>query len=313
MGNISDFQFEPSTWIPFRDKTEIERVRNIKRADITKHPNPDLNIRVVPDADVVWNFIADMVARLKESDEQDKQVIFIMPNPCHAYRFAAMMVNRLRINCRNLRIFAMDEWADQDGNIAPETWPCGFGYSLLKFFYYNIDEDLRPPRNTVTLFTNENVNDYSQMIIDLGGADACYSGPGWAGHIAFIDPDVPEWSEDLNEWKQQGARVCHLHPLTVMQNSLHGYFGMSGDLSAVPPMAATIGPLDVIGSKYRMDQHALTTRGTFSSWQRMTSRLVIHGPVTPKLPTSLIQTLPSDVIFSETAAADVEPNFDEGY
>jgi len=24
------------------------------------------------------------------------------------------------------------------------------------------------------------------MITDLGGADICYSGPGWTGHLAFI-------------------------------------------------------------------------------------------------------------------------------
>jgi 6-phosphogluconolactonase/glucosamine-6-phosphate isomerase/deaminase len=313
MGKVGDFVFEPASWIPFRDRKEIERVRAIKRGDITKHWNPNYKIRVVPDEDIVWLFIGDMVARLKEADEQNKRVIFIMPNPCHAYHFAAMLINRMRINCRNLRIFAMDEWADQDGNIAPETWPCGFGHALLKHFYSNIDESLRPPRAQVTLFTNENVKDYSKMLVDMGGADACYCGPGWAGHVAFIDPNVPEWSKDLAEWKKQGARVCTLHPLTIAQNSLHGYFGMSGDLTAVPPKAASIGPADVIGSKYRMDIHSLTTRGTFSTWQRMTSRLVVHGPVTPQLPTSLLQELATDVIFSESCAADVEPRWNMEY
>lgn len=313
MGNVSDFKFEPAQWIPFRDTREIERVRAIRRADITKHPNPNVKIRVVPDADLGWLFIGDMVARLKESDEQDKRVVLIMPNPCHAYRFAAILINRMRINCRNLQIFAMDEWADQDGNIAPESWPCGFGHALLKHFYANIDEPLRPPRKQVTLFTNKNVNDYSRMIADMGGADACYSGPGWAGHVAFVDPDVPEWSTNVDEWKKQPARVCTLHPLTVAQNSLHGYFGMSGDLAAVPPKAASIGPADVVGAKYRLDQHGLTTMGTFSSWQRMTSRLVIHGPVTPQLPTSIVQTVPTDVVFTESAAADIEPHWNLEY
>ncbi len=309
----SDFSFTPATWIPFRDMKEVERVRNIKREDITRHANPEYKIRVVPDADVIWLWMADLVARCQESDREDKPVVLIMPNPCHAYRFAAIMINRMRINCRNVTLFAMDEWADQDGNIAPESWRAGFGHALLSYFYQNIDADLRMPRKQINLFTNENVEDYSQMIADMGGADCCYSGPGWAGHVAFIDPDVEEWSKDLEVWKTQKARVCNLHPLTIAQNSLHGCFGMSGDLCAVPPKAATIGPRDVVGAKNRMDFHSLSTQGTFSSWQRMTSRLVVHGPVTPALPTSLIQTLSADVIFSETAAANVEPHWEEGY
>jgi len=31
------------------------------------------------------------------------------------------------------------------------------------------------------------------MIEDAGGADICYSGPGWTGHVAFVDPDAPEF------------------------------------------------------------------------------------------------------------------------
>ena len=42
---MSEFPFEPASWIPFKDKAEIERVRNIKREDIEKHPNPDFKIR----------------------------------------------------------------------------------------------------------------------------------------------------------------------------------------------------------------------------------------------------------------------------
>jgi glucosamine-6-phosphate deaminase len=313
MGKMSDFQFEPAPWIPFRDMKEVERVRAIKREDITRHKNPKYKIRVVPDADLMWIWAADMVARIAESDRQDKPVVLILPNPCHGYRFVATMINRMKISCRNLTVFAMDEWADQDGNIAPETWPAGFGCALLTHFYHNIDKKLRPPRKQINLFSNKNVKSYSRMIADLGGADACYSGPGWAGHVAFVDPDVPEWSKDKAAWKQQGARVCTLHPLTIAQNSLHGCFGMSGDLTAVPPKAASIGPADVIGSKYRFDMHALSTMGTFSSWQRMISRLCVHGPVTPYLPTSLLQELEADVYFSETGAANVEPRWNLEY
>ena len=63
-----------------------------------------------------------------------------------------------------------------------------------------------------------------------------------------------------------------------------------------------------------MDMHALTTDGTANvSWQRMISRLCLHGPVTPKLPTSLHQLLKTDVIVSEAIARNIEPDWDKGY
>jgi len=151
------------------------------------------------------------------------------------------------------------------------------------------------------------------MIADLGGADICYSGPGWTGHLAFIEPDAPEFAGDLEEWKQMGPRVCTLSPLTIAQNSMHGSFGASGDLCAVPPKAATIGPAEVIAAKMRIDLHAISVDGSRVSWQRMMTRLVLHGPVTPRLPTSILQTLRTDVWVSESAAQDIEPRWDIGY
>jgi glucosamine-6-phosphate deaminase len=310
---MSHFAFEPAEWIPFRDTAEIARVRAIDRADIEKHDNPDFQIRVVPDDHVGYLWSGDLVARCKESDDLDETRVLLMPNPCHLYAQVAGLINRLRINCRNVWLFALDEWADQDGNIAPEDYPAGFGHALLKHFWSTLDPDLRMPREQIILHTHETIRDYSKRLADFGGADISYTGPGWAGHIAFIDPNVPQWSKDLEEWKTQGARVCDLHPLTVAQNSLHGYFGMSGDLAAVPPKASTVGPADIIGAKHRIEINALTTRGTFSSWQRMTTRLAAHGPVTPQVPTSIHQTLRTDFYISETAAVNVEPHYDMEY
>jgi glucosamine-6-phosphate deaminase len=186
-------------------------------------------------------------------------------------------------------------------------------HSMKQYLYASIDSELRPPEKQIVGFTNENINNYGKMIEDLGGADACYSGPGWTGHLAFIEPDAPEFDADLKEWKQMGPRIVTLSPFTIAQNSLHGSFGMSGDLAAVPPKAATVGPAQVIASKHRMDIHSLSVFGTTVSWQRLVTRLVLHGPVTPKVPESLLQLLPTDVILSETAAADIRPNWNVGY
>lgn len=311
---MSEFNYSPSHWVPFRDKKVLERVRKIKREDIAKHPNPDFRIRVVKDSDIEFIWVTDMFYRIKAAADAGEKVVLILPNPCPVYRHVARLINQLRVNCEKLYAFAMDEYANEDSEIAPETWRQGFIYAMKRNFLYQIDQDLRPPESQFIGPTTENIGDYGKMIADMGGADICYSGPGWTGHLAFIEPDAPEFkAASLEEWKQMGPRIVTLSPFTLAQNSMHGSFGMSGDIALVPPKAATIGPAEVIASKHRMDINALTVHGTATSWQRLMTRLVAHGPVTPLLPTSIHQELRTDFYISEAIAQDIEPDWDKGY
>lgn len=310
---MSSFEYSASQWVPFKDKDAIKKARAIKREDIEKHSNSDLNIKVYPDADIEFVWVTDMFNRIRNASLNNEKLVMILPNPNPSYRHVARLLNACQIDCRNIYGFAMDEYADEHGNIAPEDWEFGFTHAMYKYFYYELDEKLRPPKEHLTGFTNKNINDYGKMMRDLGNADVCYSGPGWTGHLAFIEPDAPEFAGSLEEWKKMGPRICTLSPFTLAQNSMHGIFGKSGDLSAVPPKAATIGPAEVIASKHIVDTHSITVHGTSTSWQRLMTRLVLHGPVTPQLPQSIIQTLKADVLISETNAQNIEVDRNKGY
>jgi 6-phosphogluconolactonase/glucosamine-6-phosphate isomerase/deaminase len=305
---MQKFEHEPAFWIPFKDMEVLKRVREIGPDEITSHPNPDFKITLVEDDELEFIFISDMFYRIKKAADENRKVVMILPNPAPAYIKLAHLINKFGVDCSHVHTFNMDEWADEEGNVADENYPQGFLNSTLRFLYNKIDPKLRMPRENIIAPTTKNISYYSKMIEDAGGADICYSGPGWAGHIAFIDPNSPELlSESLDQWKTYGARIVSLHPLTIAQNSLHGCFGASGDIAAVPPKAATIGPADVIASKNRMEMHGLTTAGTYVSWQRLISKLVLHGPVTPLVPSSLLQTLATDVYVTKTLAQKVEP------
>jgi len=313
---MTTFNFEPAPIIPFRDKKEIARCRAIKREDIEKHSNHDFKIKVVPDGDLRMIQITDIVSRIVKARDQGRNCVLILPNPVPTYKYVARMLNALKVDCSHLYGFAMDEYADQDGKIAPPEWEFGFIHALHKYFWAELDEDLRPPKDHFIGPTNKNIDDYDKMIADKGGAEMCYSGPGWMGHIAFIDPDSPEFGApdvSLEDWKKMGTRVCTLSPFTIAQNSLHGSFGKSGDLSAVPPKAATIGPATVIAAANRIESAGIGIHGTSTSWQRLTARLCYHGPVTPKLPSSLHQTLRTDCYITENIAANIEPDWSKGY
>jgi glucosamine-6-phosphate deaminase len=310
---MSEFTFRPSRWVPFRDKAELDKVRAITREEIEKHPNPDFHIRVVPDDFVETIWITDMFRRIQQGAEEGRRVVMVLPNPAHLYKKVAYMINQFRVDCSHLYTFNLDEYADEEGRIAPESYPQGFLRSTKNYFYREIDPELRPPEEQIVGPSNENLDVYGKMIEDLGGAEVCYSGPGWTGHLAFIEPDAPEFEGSLEEFKRMKARIVTLSPFTIAQNSLHGSFGLSGDMAAVPPRAVTVGPAEVLAAKNRIDFHALTTMGTRSSWQRFMTRLCLHGPVTPKVPTSILQTAPATVIVSETAAADIKPDWELGY
>jgi hypothetical protein len=125
-----NFKYEPSQHVPFRDKKVLERMRKISKEHFINHPNSNLNIKVMDEFEIGFSFMMDIFFRIKEAMENGEKLVMILPQPWPLYKNIAYMINRSGINCRNLYTFNMDEYADQDGNIAPESWPYGFTHSL---------------------------------------------------------------------------------------------------------------------------------------------------------------------------------------
>lgn len=314
MTTADPFPFQPASFVPFRDKAAVARVRALTREQLLSHPNPEYRICLIPDVEIETLWIEDIVARIRQASEAGERLVMLMPNPWPNYARVAQRINAERLSLHHVHTFNLDEYADENGNIAPVTWELGFGHAFMKFFIECIDPELRPPEGQIHLLSNESLPDYSKQLADLGGADIAYVGPGWTGHLAFVDPDSPEFAaSSLAEWKALGTRVCTLSPFTIAQNSLHGCFGASGDLTAVPPKAATVGPADILAARQRIALHCITVGGSFQSWQRLTSRLVMHGPITPLVPESVLQETRTDVWLSETVAAPIETRWDLGY
>lgn len=255
---------------PFKDQAEIDRVRQITREDILamngKHPaNPNIRLDVLRNDEFEMIMLTDMVKRIVDSDRYDQKVVMIMCNPNPIYRKVAYMLHELKVNCRNVKFYMMDEWADEDGNIAPLSYKAGFGNAFQRFMV--------------------------SQIMDL----------------AFIDP-VEDWFKPtMEEYLQQGAKVASLHPLTIAQNSLHGGFGCSGDISRVPPKGAMMGPRDAMKAKNVLDMHGITTAGSHVTWQRLTSRLCIFGKPSQEVPASILQLRenPTHIIMSENSASTI--------
>jgi glucosamine-6-phosphate deaminase len=305
MTHPQEFHYQLARFIPFRDLKEAERVRRIRKEEITSHNNPQFRIRIIEEpTDFYFEFALDIVTRLKQARDRDRKFVAIFPvGPMPQYGYAARMINEMRLDCKHLHSFNMDEYADQDGNTAPSTWAGSFQRAMMEHFFLKIDRELRPPEDQIHFPTRTVLHHYAEMIEDVGGADVCYGGIGWCGHIAFWEADLGhEFGNDLKAYRSAGPRLVELNPMTIMQNALHSF---AGDWSWVPPMANTIGPQQILGARDRsfwLDGYL----GGGVSWQRFIARLVAHGPVNTFVPGSILQEAKGTFTIMGPVAENVE-------
>jgi glucosamine-6-phosphate deaminase len=300
-----EFDYGLARFISFRDRETCERVRQIRRAELADHPNPDFRISIVDDPTEFYRrFAEDFVGRIRAARDEGRTFVAILPvGPMPQYELAARMINDERLSLAHVHTFNMDEYANEHGVTAPPSWPGSFQKAMLERFFGLVDAELRPPDDQIHFPTTEAIDGYSARIEDLGGADCCYGGIGWCGHIAFWESHLgEEFGGDLEAYKRAGARLVELHPMTIMQNALHSF---GGDWSWVPPRANTIGPREILGARHRsfwLDGDI----GGGVSWQRFIARLVAHGPVSEFVPGSILQTARTDYTILGGVADDVE-------
>ncbi len=302
---MEEFTFDLAKFIPYRDRKICEKVRAIKKGDITKHPHPQFRIRVIENTDEFYfEFALDIVTRIRQALEEGRKLVLILPaGPIPQYRIAARLINELGISLKHVHTFNMDEYANEVGETAPESWPGSFKKSMIENFFSLIDKELRIPESQIHFPSGENIEDYGKMIEDTGKIDVCYGGIGWCGHIAFWEAHLgEEFGDDIEAYKKANPRIVELHPMTIMQNALHSF---SGDWSSVPPKAATIGPRQIVGAKERsfwLDGYL----GGGISWQRFIARLVAYGPVNTLIPGTILQTAPTTYTLLGGVADDCE-------
>lgn len=302
------FRYSLARFIPFRDDAACARVRAIRKKDFCTHPNPQFRIEIIEDRIQFYSrFAVDIVSRIKKAADEGHPCVLILPvGPVPQYRIAAEIINRTGLSCRHVVTFNMDEYADERGETAPPDWEGSFATSMRQSFFQRIREDLRPLEKNIHFPTHRNITDYYKMIEDAGGADCCYGGIGWCGHIAFWESHLGlEFGNDLKAYKAAHGRIVELNPMTIMQNALHTF---GGDWSWVPPKAATIGPREILGARDRsfwLDGDC----GGGISWQRFIARLVAHGPVNTLVPGSILQETNGGYHVLSGVADDVEISF----
>jgi 6-phosphogluconolactonase/glucosamine-6-phosphate isomerase/deaminase len=302
--NRNLFDFKPSAWLPTQDKAVLEYCRNIKREEMETTNENGYSIRVVPHpSSAVACELFDWIYR---SDVEDKKTVIVFPNSWkNIYTSVAHMCNEFNVSARNIHAFCMDEWADEDGNVAPISWYLSLGGHFMTEFYMQFREDLRPPLKQMHYYTNDNIGCYSDMIEEEGdgGADLIVSATGWIGHTAFIDPMTKAFKADnLEDFLKIKAGFVDNHRLTIQQNA-----GLLRPMWHTPRYSVSIGPYDVINARDHLERHDLQNPGGYSSWERMISRLQLYGPVCMEVPASIYQLTKGTIYVSEDMARPIEP------
>ena len=187
--------------------------RGIPRNELTAHPNPDFRIRVIDEPTEFYRaFADDIVSRIRAARDEGRQFVAIMPvGPMPQYALAAQMINEERLSLAHVHTFNMDEYASQDGEHRPRVVAGLLPAGDARTFFGLVDPELRPPESQIHFPTKDALAGYSSRIDDLGGADVCYGGIGWCGHIAFWESHLgEEFGGDLRRTSRRapGSSSC---------------------------------------------------------------------------------------------------------
>jgi len=245
-------------------------------------------------ADLARDMAHDMLRAINSAKQIGRELTMIAPvGPIDQYPLLAELLNKERIDCRNVMIINMDEYLTDDDQWIDIEHPLSFRGYMDRKFYDLLDDELAPLEEN-RIFPNPNHPDeIQQLIIERGGVDVTYGGIGINGHIAFNEPDE---SVDIEEFSEFSTRVLNLTPHTRTINS----YTVGGEIDIIPNRAVTVGMKEILSSS-RI--HLYCNR----PWQSSVVRRVLHGPISAACPSSLLR-LHNNTVFTLANYVAAIPN-----
>jgi len=194
----------------------------------------------------------------------------------------ARMLNEERISCRDVVFIGMDEYLTDDDDVwVPESDLLSFRAYLNRKFFDLLDPALAPPPEHRVFPDPRDLGAVPRLVAARGGVDACYGGIGITGHIAFNEPPEPGEPMSLDAFAALPTRILSLTRETRTINSVT----VGGEIAVIPRRAVTVGMKEILGAR-RLRLYCNRP------WQSAVARRVLHGPITPACPASLMRTHP---------------------
>jgi glucosamine-6-phosphate deaminase len=259
-----------------------------------------IKFSVVPDnTALVERFAQAMLDEYRAAKSVGREkVVYIVPvGPVGQFERLAERCNAERISLADLVLINMDEYLTADGQaFIPLDDPLSFRRHMEEKFYRRLAPALAPPPEQRIFPEPGDPDNVGRAIARWGGVDVCFGGVGITGHIAFNDPPEPAEACSIEEFAARPSRVVRLSRETVLINSVSA---ARGNIDRIPPLAVTVGMKEILESrKVRLFVNR--------EWKSAILRKLLHGPVTPRVPASLLQRHP-DAQVTATALVTALP------
>ncbi len=233
----------------------------------------------------------EYVAAWKQSTDDNPIGVCGPIGPTEHLPLVARIVNELGLKLHSAHFWGMDEWL-VDGKEIASTHPISFEHADRKLCFSRIGEELRMPETNLH-FPKADTTEYRKSW-DCGvRCLVMQGGQGDVKHWAFNDPprrtaefiDAPP---SPAQFRQLGARVVDLHPLTIAQNARTSG---GGNISLVPTQAITVGPLETWKAEKVSIWHAGNHDNPFG--QRLTALMISQRIVDTAVTMSLLADHPN--------------------
>ncbi|MDW6023661.1 hypothetical protein SAZ10_18085 [Mesorhizobium sp. BAC0120] len=257
-----------------------------------------LPLRIYDQAPDMFRDLAQEIADLiKRNNAEGRPTVLILPvGPKKHYPLLVELTNRERISWRNVTCFNMDEWMDWQCRLLPLDHPWSFKGYMMRNLFQRIDPELQPRPENLFFPNPENMTRYSEWIAERGGADLCYGGFGYSGHIANNEPPFSRWWHiSLDDMRQSTTRILPLNDETLVA---FAHRSAGGDTKTIPPMAVTIGMKDILSSRRLL----LISDG--AAWKQHTLRVLLMHEPTVAYPCTLAQEHPDCEVWVDRATAE---------
>ncbi|MDP8254854.1 MAG: hypothetical protein P9M14_03825 [Candidatus Alcyoniella australis] len=210
--------------------------------------------------------------------------------PTEQLPLVAQLVNSLELDLTHAHFWGMDEWVE-NGRPLPISHPLSFARADMRLCFERIRPKLRMPTANLH-FPTDDLEYYSRSFDDVRCV-VMQGGQGEVKHWAFNDPPQRRepWLErppPPEQYRELGARVVDLHPMTIIQNARTSG---GGNVSLVPTQAATVGPRETWKAECVSIWHAGMHDNPFG--MRLTTLMISQSIVDSAVPMSLLADHPN--------------------
>ena len=236
-----------------------------------------MNVYIYPDAQTLAKAAAALMGGLIVEKPDAVLGLATGGTPVPTYKELARLNAEGAVSFARVRTFNLDEYA----GMAPDH-PQSYRRFMNEQLFDHIDID---PANTHVpsgFADAATVADYDAQIRAAGGVDLQLLGIGHDGHIGFNEPD------------DTFSRETHIVELTDITRQANARFFDSPD--EVPDKAVTMG----IGTIMQAKRILMIATGADKA---DTVRAMLRGPVTPRLPASVLAFHRDVVVMLDAAAA----------